>query len=164
MAEAVVRHHLGPAGVETHSCGLLEAGSPATPEAIEAVAGYGIDLSGHRSRRLNAHLVEESDLVLAMTRQHLREVVVTVPEAFAWTFTFKELVRRGEAAGARRPDEDLAAYLARVGEGRRPADLSGDSPADDVADPIGLPPEAYRATVAELDDLARRAGRLLFPA
>lgn len=163
MAEALLRERLRQAGVaaETSSCGLLEPDIPATAEAIQTMAGLGLDLSAHRSRRLDRRTVEGADLVLAMAREHLREVVVAAPDAFQRTFTLKELVRRGEAAGARRPTEDLSTYLARVDFGRRPGDLLGGSGEDDVADPIGRPAEAYRATAAELDDLCRRAAALL---
>ena len=163
MAEVLLRERLREAGIpaETSSCGLLEPDIPATPEAVETMGRFGLDLSGHRSRRLDRGLLASADLVLAMAREHLREVVVTAPDAFQRTFTLKELVRRGEAAGPRRPAEDVPSYLARVGFGRRPADLLGGSGEDDVADPIGMPVEAYRATAEELDDLCRRAAALL---
>lgn len=163
MAEVLLRERLREAGVpaETSSCGLLEPDIPATPEAVQTVAALGLDLSAHRSRRLDRRTVEGADLVLAMAREHLREVVVAAPDAFPRTFTLKELVRRGEAAGPRLPPEDLPTYLARIGFGRRPADLLGGSGEDDVADPIGMPVEAYRATAEELDDLCRRAVALL---
>ena len=163
MAELLLRERLREGGIraETSSCGLLEPDIPATAEAIETMAGRGLDLSGHRSRRLDRRTVAGADLILAMAREHLREVVVTAPDAFHRTFTLKELVRRGEAAGPRLPAEDLSTYLARLGFGRRPADLLGGSGEDDVADPIGLPAEAYRATAEELDDLCKRAVALL---
>ena len=163
MAEALLRERLRAAGVpaETSSCGLLESDIPPTPEAVETMAGYGRDISAHRSTRLNRDLVGAADLVLTMAREHLREVVVTVPDAFPRTFTLKELVRRGEAAGPRTAGEDLPAYLDRIGSGRRPADLLGGEGQDDVADPIGMPLEAYRATAEELDELCRRAAALL---
>lgn len=163
MAEALLGARLQAAGVEAElsSCGLLEPDIPATPEAVDTVAGYGLDLSAHRSRRLSRQLVNDADLILAMAREHLREVVVAAPDAFHRTFTIKELVRRGEASGPRGAHEDLPAYLSRIGWGRRPADLLGGAGQDDVADPIGLPLEAYRSTAAELDDLSERAANLL---
>ena len=163
MAELLLRERLSEAGVPagTSSCGLLEPDIPATPEAVQTMAALGLELSGHRSRRLDRSLLAGADLVLAMAREHLREVVVTAPDAFPRTFTLKELVRRGEAAGPRRPGEDVSSYLTRVGFGRRPADLLGGSEDDDVADPIGMPIESYRATAEELDDLCKRAAALL---
>ena len=50
-----------------------------------------------------------------------------------------------------------------MGAGRRHADLLGDDPAADIADPIGLPDKAYRATAEEIDDLLSRLVELTFP-
>jgi protein-tyrosine-phosphatase len=48
-------------------------------------------------------------------------------------------------------------------EGRRRADLIGDDPADDVADPVGGPDTLYLATATELEDLVGRLVDLAFP-
>lgn len=163
MAEVLLRHHLENAGVPAtvSSCGLFGGGAPAAAVALEAMAGRGFDLSPHRSRRLVAFLVDESDLVLTMAREHLREVVVLAPEALTRTFTLKELVRRGEAAPPRLSGEALESYLGRIGEGRRIQDLLGEDPEDDVEDPMGAGIDACKDTAAELDDLCRRAAALL---
>jgi protein-tyrosine phosphatase len=103
--------------------------------------------------------------VLGMTREHVREVVVLDPEAFARSFTLKELVRLGEAAGPRRPGEDLPEWLARVGDGRRRSDLMGVAPDPelDVADPIGGPLSGYERTAAEIDGLLERLVACVWP-
>ncbi|MDP9019736.1 MAG: hypothetical protein M3N25_02860, partial [Actinomycetota bacterium] len=64
-----------------------------------------------------------------------------------------ELVRRGRAMGSRRPGQSLGEWLRRAHVGRRPADLLGDDPDDDVADPIGGPDHRYAVTADELDQL-----------
>ena len=70
-------------------------------------------------------------------------------------------MRRGEAIGPRRADEDLASY--RTGPRRSHVEgLDGHSSADDVADPIGLPRGAYQHMVTELQDLLDRLVRLLW--
>ena len=94
-----------------------------------------------------------SDLVLGMSRAHVRHAVVIVPEIWPRAFTLKELLRRGLETGPRAPGERMADWLARVHEGRERVALLGDSPADDVADPIGGPPQAYANTAALLNDL-----------
>jgi hypothetical protein len=85
-----------------------------------------------------------------------------VPEAFPKVFTLKELVRRGEAVGPRGAGESLADWLARAHAGRTSADLMGNSGADDVPDPIGLPRSAYDRMVAELDDQLDRLVALVW--
>jgi len=164
MAEAMLRRLAAQAGVEAHvhSAGLLDDGNPASPHGVEVLAGLGLDTSAHRSRRMTGDMISGADLVLAMAREHLREAVVSAPAAFPRTFTIKELVRRGEAAGPRSASEPLDRYLARLHEGRDRSSLLGVSDEDDVSDPYGTSLEAYRRTAAELDDLTRRLAALLW--
>lgn len=162
MAEALLRTRLadrGIDGVTTSSAGLLPGGAPAAADACRATPG----LDGHVSRQLSAELIDGSDLVIAMARPHLREAAVLSPTAFARTFTLREVVRRATAAGPRGDDEEFDAWLARVAAGRRIADLVADDPGDDVADPVGQPFDAYRATAAELDELLGRFVAVAWP-
>jgi protein-tyrosine-phosphatase len=145
------------------SAGLLFDGHAATPEAVASMAARGIDTSGHRSQRVTAALVRHADLVVAMAREHVREAVSLAPEAWPRVFTLKELVRRGERVGFRRPEQSVPDWLAAVHHGRRPDDLLGTSPDDDVADPIGRPQAVYDRTAAELDGLVTRLADLLGP-
>ena len=101
-------------------------------------------------------MVTEADLIVGMARRHVFEVAREQPDAFGRAFTLKELVRRAEAADARAPDESLDAWLSRLHEGRSPGDLWGESPDDDVEDPIGQDYAMYRRTAAEIDSLVER--------
>jgi protein-tyrosine phosphatase len=162
MAEALIRQHLSEVGVaaEVSSAGLLQPGHGAAPEVVEILSERGLDVVSHRSRRLSRGLIEDADLVLAMARDHLREAVLLAPKAFGRVFTFKELVRRGEAApppaGMEREE-----WLGLVGAGRQPRNLLGSAGDDDIADPIGGPLSDFRLTLAELDDLSSRLATLL---
>lgn len=151
--------------VMVHSAGilpgdLLPEGQPPSPEVISALGAYDLDLSGHRSRRVTPGDLAQADLVLGMSREHVRHAVVTAPDTWPRAFTLKELVRRGEQAGSRAPGEPLADWLAKVHEGRERGALLGDSPVDDVADPMGGPPRAYADTAALLDGLMGRLAGL----
>lgn len=163
MAEAFLTHRLNrlriPASVG--SAGLLPGGYPPPAEGVEVMAGRGIDTSGHRSRTLEPKLIEAADLVLGMGREHVRTVVTIDPEAWGRSFTLKEVVRRGEAAGPR--SEDLEVWLARVGADRDPANLVGASLHDDVADPIGQDLDAWEQVAAELEALVDRLVDLVWP-
>ncbi len=130
-------------GVTVRSAGLLAEGEPPAPLAVAAVADLGLDISGHRSRLLQAADLAGAGLVLAMARAQLRAAVVLAPEVWPRAFTLKELVRRGEQAGPRPPGVSLGDWLARAHEGRDRSALLGDSADDDVADPIGGPPQAF---------------------
>jgi len=155
MAEALLTSRLAALGspVAVRSAGMLGDGEPARPEAVTVMAGYGLDIAAHRSRRVSVEDLEAADLTLAMARENLRHAVVTAPGVWTRAFTLRELVRRGGTAGKREPGESLAAWLARVHQGRERAALLGDSAADDVADPAGGPPAGYAETAASLSGL-----------
>jgi protein-tyrosine-phosphatase len=159
MAEGLLRQRLEARGIpaHVHSAGFATHGDPASAHGIDVLHhDYRVDLHGHRSRLLKAKMVTEADLIVGMARRHVFEVAREQPEAFGRAFTLKELVRRAEAAGPRGPDEPLDAWLARLHEGRVPGDLWGESPADDVDDPIGQGFDLYRRTAAEIDSLVGR--------
>jgi protein-tyrosine-phosphatase len=160
MVEALLARGLAAAGAAGSVCsaGLLREGDPPPPEVISAMAAGGLDVAAHRSRLLRARTLADAGLILGLAREHVRHVVVADPAAWPRTFTLKELVRRGQQNGAGLPGESLADWLARMHDGRDRLALLGDSPADDVPDPIGGLPEAYAATASQLDDLV---GRLL---
>ncbi len=168
MAEVLLRRRLAEAGVEASvsSAGLHPEGRPATVHGVEVMAARGLDLSAHRSRRIDAGLVASADLIVAMAREHVREVAVLDYGALARAFTLKELVRLASAKGARRADETLSDWLVRVGAGRRREDLVGVGydEALDVDDPVGRGLADYEATAAELDALLARLVALVWPA
>lgn len=150
---------------DVHSMGVWRDGQPAAESSVHEAAKRGLALDHHRSRLLDPLAVERADLVIALAREHVREVAALVPSAFPRTFTLKELVRGGEAFGARLPDEPLPDWLAAVTQtlGRRPATYLRSDPADDVIDPIGAPAAVHAATATELEDLAVRLAALLVP-
>jgi len=164
MAEVLLRRRLGDLGVDARvaSAGLLQSGQPASGHGIDILRRRGLDLTTHRSRSMSREHLGSAQLILAMAREHVREAVVLDPTLWPRTFTLKELVRRGEAAGPRRAGEPLDDWLARVGQGRRISDLAGAATADDVADPYGGPRSAYERLATELDDLLDRFVALTF--
>jgi protein-tyrosine phosphatase len=165
LAAATLRKRLADRdpSVVVESVGLGGDGFPATPPTIDAAAVLGLDLSTHRSRRLDPGLIDRADLVVGMERRHVREVVVLDQRSLARAFTLKELVRRGEEIGPRAATESLAEWGARVHEGRRATDLLGASRDDDVADPTLDPLADYDEMAREVDDLVGRLVDLAFP-
>jgi protein-tyrosine phosphatase len=163
MAEGLLRRlfALSGVGATVGSAGLLPGGSRATDEAITTMAKHRIDIRQHVSRTIDTEMARTTPLVIGMTRQHVRESCATYGAPMERTFTLKELVRRGEEAGGRVQGEPVHAWLARVGAGRRSADLMGDDPDDDIADPVGRPRAVYEATADELEGLLRRVVDLL---
>jgi len=86
MAAALLRRYLDEDDARRDwrvlSAGLwAEDGEPASTGAVMAMAERGIDLTGHRSRRLTPQMVEEADLILGMTPQHVEAMQQAFPEA-----------------------------------------------------------------------------------
>lgn len=167
MAEVLLQHHLDLAGVEAHvsSAGLYPGGAPATAHAVTVMGQRGLDLAAHESRRMDASLVGAADLVLGMTREHVREVAMVDAGALSRTFTLKELVGAGERGGGRHPNEAFPAWLERMGIGRRRDTLLGVGHDDafDVEDPVGRSVGEYERTAQELEGLLGRLVQLGWP-
>jgi protein-tyrosine phosphatase len=166
MAEAVLRHRLEQREVDARvsSAGSVSAGRPPTDEVIEVMRSRRLDVSGHTSRVMTAAQLEAADLIVAMARVHVRDAVVLAPGTFDRCFTLKELVRLGSEVGPRGVDEQLADWLARVGEGRQRSAMLGDSEVDDVGDPMGRRYGVFKKTAATIDSLVGRLVELAFPA
>jgi protein-tyrosine phosphatase len=165
-AALLLRHQLGEAlaaGVTVLSAGTLEAevGPPAL--LVEEGDRLGIALESHVPRLVDPRMIEDSDLVVGLTREHVREVVVAVPASFPKTFTLREIARRGLAVGPRGSTEDLAGWLAKLHAGRQRADLLGDSPTDDIADPMGGTAADYRQMLNEVSELTLTLRGLVWP-
>ena len=166
MAAAMLASRLAERGidVEIASAGFVTEDRPASPPAIDLLATRGLDLRDHRSRRLTVDDLVRPDLILCMERMHVREVAVLDRDAFARTFTLPDLARRAELHGPRHRDESVRDWLVRIGAGRRPTDVLGTAPEDEVPDPYGRPAAAYRRTAEMLDDLLDVVVSHLFPA
>jgi protein-tyrosine phosphatase len=162
MAAVMLAQRLDALGVDANvsSAGLLATGVPATALGIEVMAARQLDLTGHRSRRLEPTLVTGADLVLAMERAQLREVVLLAPAVRDRCFTLKELARRSDLVGPRFGDEPLRDWLARVSAGRAKSMLLGHDPADDIADPYGGARTDFERTASELEMLVDHVTRL----
>jgi protein-tyrosine phosphatase len=163
MAELLLRHRLEERGVAATvaSAGFLSAGWPATDEAIAVMAEVGFDLSSHRSRTVTPTLVEGADLVIAMTRQHVVDLVLMAPDNWARVFQLGDLARRATRAGRRSPEQPWAAWLDAIGGHRSRADLVSALLEDDIPDPVGQPRAAYGRTRGLLDELLSALARLM---
>lgn len=128
------------------SAGLLYDGRPASEPAVEWARASGLDLSAHRSRTITRAIVDEADLILAMEPRHVREVVAVSEATWQRTFALRELVQRGETAGARARDESLSDWLLRVSDGRERRELLRDPAEWIVADPYGASAATYERT------------------
>ena len=70
-------------------------GFPATLYAIEAAKIWDADISLHRSQQLTPELIDKSDLILAMTPSHYKEIIRMRKDAVTKTFLFKSFPEPG---------------------------------------------------------------------
>jgi protein-tyrosine phosphatase len=157
MAEAIVRARLAERDLDSRatvgSAGLWGGGVACSAPVVDAAQALGGDLSRHSSRQLTEALVDEAGLLLGLAVEHAQAIVAMREDARARTFTLRELARLVEAAGPRRPEEEVDAYVSRLHRSRE--ERGWRSPEDDVADPYGQPVEAVATTAADLDSMLR---------
>jgi glycine hydroxymethyltransferase len=169
MAQGFLRQLLAQRGAEditVESAGTTGwDDSPATAEGVAALRERGIDISRHRARRLQRRMIENADLVLAMSSEHRDAIRRLSPNAAPRTFTLKELVHLVEEAQPRAsegPAESRLRALASAASAQRngrPTDVTD----EDVADPLGLGIESFRAVAWELESFSQRLVDALYP-
>lgn len=85
LGEGVLRHRAAERGlshlVETASAGTggWHHGEPPDHRSIAVARAYGIDISGQRARQLTAGDFDAYDLIFAMDRDNLRNIVRLAP-------------------------------------------------------------------------------------
>jgi protein-tyrosine phosphatase len=83
MAEGLFRKYVEgrPGEFAVASAGISAVdGFTATPETLSVLEEEGIDMSGHRSKRLTPDLVRAADKIFVMERLHKEWVVRMVPD------------------------------------------------------------------------------------
>ena len=137
-AELLLKEYLGDiATVSSAGVGaMVGRGIPA--EMLLCLDGAGIDGRGHAARQINPAIAGESDIIVAMTAEHRREIVQETPAALRRTVLFDEVVQ-----------------AARAG-----AELEGSTPAERLADiPLAISafrPELAAMVIADVPDPYRR--------
>lgn len=162
IAEGMLRNAIvarfGDAAPDVSSAGTWGVeGAEATPDAVKAAVERGVVIGQHRARRLSPDRARAADLVVAMAVEH-REALEHDLEVASRTFTLKELVRLLETLPPAPSGADagsLADRVAAASQARREG-FQGNPLDEDVADPIGLPLQSYRAIAWELDEWVTR--------
>ena len=149
VAGRLVTEHGLPVGVA--SAGFLGPGHRADSDMAHVARTRGLDLSGHTSRRVDADLVDRSDLIVAMTGAHVVDLVGLAPDATRRILTLREL---GAAAESIRPSDWGGDSLREWVDGptRRPIHELLDG-SHDTADPMGRSMRRYRAAADEIETL-----------
>ncbi|CAN5622054.1 low molecular weight protein arginine phosphatase [soil metagenome] len=150
MATGLMRHALAERScgdVEVVSAGTwAQRDSKATTEAVTVLADRGVDLTRHRSRPLTRSDLEDADLIVAMTSEHVGEILDLAPEVELRVVLLKALAEMDVSeldADASRADR-LRALLSAA----RPQPL----PAHDLRDPIGASLRTYATSATEISE------------
>ncbi|MGB2689435.1 MAG: low molecular weight protein arginine phosphatase [Desulfobacterales bacterium] len=78
------------------SAGLLALpGNSATFLSQKVAPEHGVDLAGHKAKRLSQELVDWSELILVMEKSHKDELLADFPEATDKTFLIRRFARFG---------------------------------------------------------------------
>ena len=95
MAMALLRSLVGqhPRSWRIESSGTWAAdGEPASGNAILALRGRGLDLSGHQARRVSRTLLEPFQLILVMERNHKEALGIEFPDLRPRIYLLSEMV------------------------------------------------------------------------
>src|SRR4030095_11864084 len=80
-AELLRSRSVGRADLRVRSAGLnATTGGPAHPTAVQCARRFGVDLSAHRTHRLDLADIEEADVLLAMEIDHVVEIHRRFPQ------------------------------------------------------------------------------------
>lgn len=165
MAERLLvralREHVGDRVDElfrSHGAGTgsWHVGEPMNPPAAAEVRRRGGDPTGFTARHLTADLIDESDLILCATRDHMSRVLSLRPNARDRTFVlgeFGRLLAQVPVQPAGPPRDPATAHargtalVAAVAAARTgPAQAN-----DDLDDPWGMGPRVFARVADEID-------------
>ena len=133
MAAGLLRKLLDESGapaseIQVSSAGIYALpGFPASPEAVEVMRQFGVDLSSHQSRNLQKEELLASDLILTMTSAQKDQIAKAFPEFKDKLFVLREFVK------IKTREKTNPNFLAK-----------GSGSCIDIPDPFGQNLEVYR--------------------
>ena len=71
IARKIIAEHYPDSGITVSSAGIAaQCGSPASAHSIDVCREIGVDLSAHRSQRLNPEILEKTGLFAVLSPEH----------------------------------------------------------------------------------------------
>lgn len=166
VAAFLLQAALGPHVQVTSAGTRAVVGAPVAPPMAVLLRDRGVASEAFRARQLQPVLLQEADLVLALTRQQRGRAVELFPGVVRRSFTLRELARLlADVDPGALPPGPVAERLRRAipaaaAQRRYVADARG----DDIADPYGLDEPAYRRAFSEIADAVDRVSAAIVPA
>lgn len=175
LAEQLLVAHLrGIPEITISSAGTRAlVGEPMLATTQEIAHSYGVETTeAHRARQVNEALLESSDLILAMTRDHRRTLVELSPRVTRRVFTIREFARLAEvttddvlsseiAWTGESPVERLRAAVKAVTLSRNILPLVADRAEEDVIDPYQREMKVHEASAQQLTPAVDAVAALL---
>jgi protein-tyrosine-phosphatase len=115
---------------------------------VAAMARRGLDVSGHRSRKVDRAVLHDIDLVLTAERDHVVNVASIDPAAFRTAMTLPEFV--GATARATASEGDLAGWVASLTSTRTAMAYLRD-PIEEIDDPTGTAGRTFERAVIAIE-------------
>ncbi len=164
MMAALLKRHLTDAGIVARVglAGTAPDHKPPTPGAVRQLHKRGIDVLGHRSRRLHEEDIVASDLILTAEREHVVLIASRWPAVYDRTFTLREVARLIDELPPDGARPSLTPWLVALNRERPAHDryLAGPR-SDDLADPTGHRTLRWASTAREIDRLTALVARSL---
>ena len=130
------------------SGGFHEGGAAACATMSAFGSEVGLDLSFHESRAVDAYMLGDARLVLAMERRHARDLMVSFDTGFERIFTVRGFV--AQASSTPPKGEGLDEWLERLAPFRTHAEFLGVQCEDDISDPHGESKRIHRRAFDQL--------------
>lgn len=134
------------------SAGLLSGGREVDRRVVDRV---GAGLSGRISRELDEQLVRGADFILAMTADHVLQIVGRFPEAMPRTHTLRHFLKH---INPREADKSLFEWAKQSNRAARYNYADADA-ADDIDDPVDRANAVFDALLVELTNAVGWIGR-----
>jgi len=153
MAKALLERKLKEAkrtDAEVLSAGImLSSGMGASFETQELLKGEGLDVSMHRSQRINEVMVKKADLILVMEKVHEERILQLAPEVKNRVFLLKEFANPVRNYG-------IIGQTKGVSNGVKMNETNLD-----IADPMGRSLEFYEATLETIKDAINKVAQII---
>lgn len=174
VAELILADALRAVGeVRVESAGTGALVGSGVPEQAQKLAGTrGVDTTAHRARQIEAGMIRGADLIVAMSREHRRLIVESLPAAMRRAFTLRELARIADelqpglaqavaASGAQTPEDGMRVAVAHAAALRGTVAPPASPDEFDIVDPYRRSDETYARSFSELSPAADRVAAYL---
>lgn len=146
------------------TAGFGDPGLAPTDRTVVLLRERGIDVSGHRSRRIDESDIAHADIVVTAERMHVVEIAGRWPEAFTKTMTLPEVVALSGSID-RDTFTDIESWLGAMGRARHQRlDYLAADDIGEIGDPTGHAPSVWRMCSDRIDELTRQLADVLAPA